>query len=214
MATVAPTDKDFSYLPTRLQNGDRLTLSEFKQLYANSPKIRRAELIEGVVYVASPVYLPHSTAQAQIITLLSVYHGQTPNTKVVGEQSVQLDNDNEVQPDALLWYEGDVEEIGGLLVGSPTLVVEVAVSTRAYDLGVKKQVYRRNKVQEYLVLAAHEQEIFWHRWQNGAYTLIQPNENGIYKSVAFLGLWLDSKAFWAQDTQKLLSTLNLGIQTR
>lgn len=200
--------------PPTLQNGDRLSLSEFKQLYANSPKIRRAELIEGVVYVASPVYLPHARGQMLMNMMLGIYESATNGVTAVGEQSVELDSDNEVQPDALLWINDSVDIVGqGLVVGSPTLVVEVAVSTRSYDLGLKKQVYRRNKVQEYLVLAAHEKEVYWFSWQDGAYQPIEADENGIYRSRVFPGLWLNAVAFWQNDTANLIKTLQQGINS-
>lgn len=38
-----------------LENGDRLTRQEFELRYTAASDIRKAELIEGVVYVASPV---------------------------------------------------------------------------------------------------------------------------------------------------------------
>jgi len=38
-----------------LESGDRLTRQEFERRYQAMPNIQKAELIEGVVYVASPV---------------------------------------------------------------------------------------------------------------------------------------------------------------
>lgn len=38
-----------------LESGDRLTRQEFERRYTAVSDIRKAELIEGVVYVASPV---------------------------------------------------------------------------------------------------------------------------------------------------------------
>lgn len=39
----------------------------------------------------------------------------------------------------------------GYIQGGPELVVEIAASSAAINLGDKKRVYRRNGVQEYLV---------------------------------------------------------------
>ncbi|HFC11755.1 MAG TPA: Uma2 family endonuclease, partial [Anaerolineae bacterium] len=190
------------------------SLAEFKYLYANSPRIRRAELIEGVVYVASPVYLPHASSQMLILTLLGVYQSQTPKVRGAGEISVEIDNDNEVQPDAAMWKPDDITAREDKpILGSPSLVIEVAASTRSYDLGVKKQVYRRNRVQEYLVLAAHEQEVHWFYWDMGIYKKIEPDDAGVYRSRVFPGLWLDALAFWQNDSASLLATLNLGLNS-
>ena len=38
-----------------LESGDRLTRAEFERRYSARPDIKKAELIEGVVYVATPV---------------------------------------------------------------------------------------------------------------------------------------------------------------
>jgi len=38
-----------------LENGDRLTQVEFERRYHAMPHVKKAELIEGVVYMASPI---------------------------------------------------------------------------------------------------------------------------------------------------------------
>lgn len=40
-----------------LENGDRLSRAEFERRYQAMPQVKRAELIEGVVYMASPLRL-------------------------------------------------------------------------------------------------------------------------------------------------------------
>lgn len=211
-ATTSVHPKPFRQKVRPLQNGDHLSLAEFKRLYAQHAEIRRAELIEGVVYVASPSYLPHAQAQAAAVAWLGVYHSQTPHTTVTGEQSVQLDANNEVQPDALLWIVDDVEvNEDGLLIGAPNLVVEIAASTASYDLSIKKNIYRRNGVAEYLVFAAYEQQTHWFQLVEGQYQLIPADDDGIYRSRVFPGLWLNNIAFWQNDTAALLATLNTGL---
>jgi hypothetical protein len=52
-STTAPaTEKEAPAPP--LNNGDRLTRAEFERIYAAHPEIKKAELIEGVVYMPSP----------------------------------------------------------------------------------------------------------------------------------------------------------------
>ena len=50
-----------------LRNGDHLTREEFERRYSAMPELKRAELIEGVVYMPSPVRIdehgsPHAAA--------------------------------------------------------------------------------------------------------------------------------------------------------
>jgi hypothetical protein len=41
-------------IPT-LENGDKLTRAEFERRYWGMPNLKKAELIEGIVYMASPL---------------------------------------------------------------------------------------------------------------------------------------------------------------
>jgi len=56
-----------------LERGDRLTRPEFERRYAAAPHINKAELIEGIVYVASPVkHEQHGKPHSRVITWLGV----------------------------------------------------------------------------------------------------------------------------------------------
>lgn len=43
-------------LPRELHNGDSMTRDEFHRVYSTIPKHVKAELIEGIVYLASPLW--------------------------------------------------------------------------------------------------------------------------------------------------------------
>ena len=86
-----------------LENGDRLTRDEFERRYAAMPHLKKAELIEGVVYVPSPVrHRHHGAPHAHLIGWLGQYAAGTPGVEVSDNSTVRLDLDNEPQPDALL----------------------------------------------------------------------------------------------------------------
>ena len=150
-----------------LQSGDRLSRAEFHRRYGMYPEIKKAELIEGVVIVGSPVHAEHSSQHFGFNTILGFYCAHTPGLYGHDNQSVILDQDNEVQPDLCVWVDaprgGQVEEREGLLFGAPEFVVEVAASSVAYDLHSKLNVYRRSGVLEYLVLLAYEREMRFFR---------------------------------------------------
>jgi Uma2 family endonuclease len=140
-----------------LENGDRLTRREFERRYQARPDIKKAELIEGVVYMPSPVHFrSHSEPHGWIIGWLVAYCAGTPGVRLGDNATVRLDRDNEVQPDALLRIE---PEAGGssriseddYVEGAPELIVEIAATSASYDLHDKLQVYRRNGVREYVV---------------------------------------------------------------
>jgi Uma2 family endonuclease len=200
-----------------LNTGDRLSRAEFERRYQAHPEIKHAELIEGIVYVPSPVcFINHSRIHGNVTTWLGVYRAATPGVDSGGNATVRLDNDNELEPDALLRLG---EKVGGrsritqddYLAGAPELVVEVAASSVAYDLHDKLRVYRRNGVQEYLVLMAFERETRWFALQEGEYELLPADEQGVIHSQGFPGLWLSSKLFWEDDTAGVLAVLQQGL---
>jgi Uma2 family endonuclease len=202
-----------------LENGDRLTRIEFERRYQLMPDNKKAELIEGVVYVASPVRANrHGRPHSEIIGLLLVYRIQTPGVYLTDNTTVRLDADNEPQPDALLRIE---PEVGGnsritaddYIEGAPELIVEVAASSASYDLNDKLNAYRRNGVQEYIVWQSYENRIDWFRLEEGRYVSLEPDEAGIIRSNVFPGLWLAVNALREGNLAEVLAVLQQGIQT-
>lgn len=91
-----------------LESGDRLTRPEFERRYAAAPHIKKAELIERIVYIASPVrHEQHGKPHSRVITWLGVYQSLTPGVDLSVEPTVRLDLDNEPQPDVVLFIEPD-----------------------------------------------------------------------------------------------------------
>lgn len=200
----------------RLENGDRLTRAEFELRYKAMPQIKKAELVEGVVYMPSPVSASHSQAHAQIMGWLAAYGAPTPQLRLHDNATVHLDSDNEVQPDALVRLsEGGRSRVraDGYIEGAPELIVEIAASSAAIDLHTKKNVYRRNGVQEYLVWQIHEERLDWFELRDEAYHEIPPAKSGVLQSRVFPGLWLAADALLAGDLAKVLSELQKGLAT-
>ncbi|MHB1559409.1 MAG: Uma2 family endonuclease [Isosphaeraceae bacterium] len=62
-----------------LENGDHLTREEFERRYDPMPGLKKAELIEGVVDLPSPVpHREHGPPHARLITWLGNYETDTP----------------------------------------------------------------------------------------------------------------------------------------
>ena len=201
-----------------LENGDRLTRCEFERRYAARPDVKKAELIEGVVYMPSPVRLIHAGPHATIETVLLVYTASTPRVHGANNATVRLDLDNEPQPDVLLYIE---EEAGGqsrvsgdgYLEGAPELVVEVAASSASIDMHDKLRVYRRNGVQEYVVWRICEQRIDWYELLDGEYRPVAPDGDGVIHSRVFPGLRLDAGALLKGDLACALAELERGVES-
>lgn len=211
-----PAQRKLPAIPP-LENGERLTRQEFERRYKAMPHIQKAELIEGVVLMPSPVHFTsHSQPHAHIITWLGVYCAATPGAKLGDNATVRLDPDNEVQPDVLLRLDenkGGQSHIGDddYVEGAPELIVEIAASSASYDLFEKKTIYRRNGVQEYVVWQVYDGRIDWFRLDEGVYKQIEADKEGILQSHVFPGLWLHSEALLLDDLSQVLAIAQRGI---
>lgn len=202
-----------------LQSGDHLSLAEFRHRYEAQPHIKKAELIEGVVIVSSPVlHQQHGRPHAMLVGWLMFYLAATPYLDLSDNATLHLDKKNEVQPDALLRLpthlggQSSVME-NGYLQGAPELVVEVAYSSASHDLYEKRKLYTRVGVKEYLVAQTHEGAFSWFILDKGKYQLLEPDAQGVLRSQVFPGLWLNPAAFWSNDIPALFATLQAGVNT-
>ena len=200
-----------------LESGDKLTRTEFERRYDAMPNLKKAELIEGVVYLASPLRIKsHGEPHALIMTWLGVYKAATPGVGFADNSTVRLDADNEPQPDALLRIEnGGRSRISedDYVEGAPELIVEIAASTASYDLHEKLKVYRRNQVQEYLVWRVYDNAFDWFRLEEGEYIKLESDAKEIIRSQFFPGLWLDKSALLSGNLAQVLEVLQQGIST-
>jgi Uma2 family endonuclease len=204
--------------PPPLENGDQLTAPEFLRRYRAMPKDVKAELIEGIVYLASPVSTFHSTPHADLVGWLVIYRIGTPGTVVADNSTTQLEPRNVPQPDAALYvapaFGGTVTiSEDGYIQGAPELVVEIATTSASYDLGPKMTGYARNGVREYIVLRTHDAALDWFVLRNAAYDSLAPASDGIHRSESFPGLWLDAAALIAGDMARVNAVLQQGLQS-
>lgn len=206
MATRTPAD-------VSLNPGDHLTREEFHRRYSARPDIKKAELINGVVYVPSPVRSRfHGRPHGLVVTWLGVYASRTPGLMLEDCTTVYLDEHGEVQPDAFLWRpeDGTAHETDESYVeGAPQFIVEVAASSASYDLGEKKEAYRRNGVREYVVWRVIDKAIDWFELRDGIYVLRGPDQNGIVESSQFPGLRLHIPSMLAGDAAGVLAALDV-----
>jgi Uma2 family endonuclease len=199
--------------------GDRLTRDEFEQRYEAMPDVNKAELIEGVVYIPSPVSAEdHGEPHFDFITWLGVYRSHTPGVRGGDNSSLRLDLDNEPQPDGYLRLlperGGRSKLVGGYLQGPPELIAEVSASSASYDLHDKLNAYRRNQVLEYVVWRVWDNAVDWFVWRAGRFERREPDADGIYKSTVFPGLWLDPAAVVAGDMARVLEVLERGLASK
>jgi Uma2 family endonuclease len=210
---VIATTKSLNIPP--LENGDRLSRSEFERRYQAMPNHQKAELIAGIVYMASPLRITqHGNPHARIMTWLGSYWVVTPGVELGDNSTVQLDQYNEPQPDALLRIQtGGQSTVNndGYVEGAPELIVEIAASTVSLDLHQKLEIYQLHQVQEYLVWRVEDEQLDWFQLQQGKYLKLQTDIEGILYSQMFPGLWLDQNALLTGNLAKVLRVLQKGL---
>lgn len=205
--------------PPLLENGDRLTRAEFERRFDAMPGLKKAELIEGVVHMPSPVRLLYHGQQHFFgITWLGTYCVQTPGVLGGDNTSVRLDMENEPQPDALLLIDpargGQARlDLDGYIEGAPELALEISSSTVSYDMHGKFRVYRRNGVREYIVWRVLDRAVDWFVLRATEYERLQLDAAGVYRSEVFPGLWLDAAALIDGDMPQVQRVLQQGINS-
>ncbi len=199
----------------RLVAGERLDRTTFHDRYEAMPPDLTAELIGGVVHMPPPAGPEHGDNNAPVAFWLTIYEAATPGVRVSINTSTALDDRGEPQPDVSLRI---LPEFGGqsrfdrrYIDGAPELIVEVARTTRTIDLGPKLEDYRRGGVLEYIVLALDPDELFWFERRGDQLEPAAANDDGLYRSKAFPGLWLDPTALLRRDLMGLRSALERGI---
>jgi len=202
-----------------LENGDQLSREEFERRYDAMPHLKKAELIEGIVYMAPPLrFESHAKPHSAIMTWLGTYWMATPGIRLGDNATVRFNENNEYQPDAVLFLP---PSCGGKVIitaddyiqGAPELIVEIAASTSSYDFHTKRRVYERCGVQEYVLWRVYDQQIDWFSLQENHYVSLKPNEQGFIYSRVFPGLVLTVSDLLTGKYAQVLAELQKGLQT-
>jgi Uma2 family endonuclease len=202
--------------PPPLQSGDRLSADEFERRYDAMPGLKKAELINGVVYMPSPVTLEdHGGPHFDLIGWLCLYRIFTSGVRGGDNATLRLPLANRPQPDACLIIQpafgGRVQiDADGYIVGAPELVAEVAATSENYDLHDKLDLYRHAGVQEYVVWRVFESAVDWFVLRNGQYDRLPLSAEGLYKSEVLPGLWLDPPALVRGDMVRVSQVAQQG----
>src|SRR5262249_55521759 len=153
-----------------------------------------AELIDGVVYMPSPLSHPHARVDALAQSVFGYYmlrsdvcDNLTSATCLMLGSAPQPDLALSLKPR----YGGRLQIARRQLAsGVPELIVEVCRSSRSYDLGPKLTLYERSGVPEYLAVLVEEKRFEWRLLVQGHYEFLRPS-TGVFHSRIFPGLWID-----------------------
>jgi Uma2 family endonuclease len=190
----------------------KMTRERFLRIWDELPELKHAELINGVVFVGSPVGIGHSDWDMSAHWWLKAYAHATPGLRA-GNNATWHMLASAPQPDAhlCLLQGGTARAVQNRFHGAPELAVEISESSASVDFGPKLDLYARAGVQEYLTFEPLFERLTWRCLVAGEYQPLKPGPDGIYRSKVFPGLWLDQAAFWADDGQRLQEVLSQGL---
>ena len=169
-----------------------ITVDEF---YARIPDGQKADLIDGVIYVASPDTRRNDVRASLLQTVLTVY----AETKDLGETTgtryaYRLSDTRAPEPD--LAFVGR-ERVAHVLtdregVGPPDVAVEiVSRDSRHRDYHDKFQLYQEAGVQEYWIIDPIQLRCSFYRLRQGEYGPVALEDGHLFRSEAVPGFWLD-----------------------
>ncbi len=215
MSAVSTPPRSFAE-PVQLHSGDRMNRQQFHRLYKQTARKFKAELIGGIVYVASPLRRSHGNEHLHLGMLFSAYELNTPGVEAGDNATVILGDESEPQPDLYLRV---LRECGGqsstdeddYVIGAPELVAEISHSSVAIDLHDKRDDYAHNGVREYLVATLADRKLHW--FELPSMTELAPDADGILRVRYFPGFWIHVEALFAHDFQRLMDTLQQGLST-
>jgi Uma2 family endonuclease len=203
--------------PPPLREGDRLTSDEFIRRWEAMPELKYAELLDGIVYMPSPVSIHHADYLGPLATWLGFYAANTPGCRSGVDGTWRMGSKNVPQPDVALRilpeYGGQSRVEGKYAAGAPELIVEVAASSRAHDLGFKLKLYEQVGVREYVIALTASRQLRWKELTPDGYRPLEPDADGILRSSSFAGLWLDPNAFWSLDQTRVFEVLQRGLDS-
>ncbi len=124
-----------------LEAGQRLDRATFHERYEAMPSDIRAELVGGIVCMPSPLFDDHGGTDENVSLWLGHYRRFTPGLRGSANATTLLGRSGEVQPDHQLRIRpelgGQARVEYGYVTGPPELIVEVARSSKPFDLGPK-----------------------------------------------------------------------------
>jgi Uma2 family endonuclease len=167
---------------------------------------QKADLIDGVIYMASPENIDANDLFCWLLTIMHIYAEERGLGRVFGSRvACRLDDRNAPEPDILFVRNEHADRLHrGGVEGAPDLVVEiVSPDSVERDYEDKRKQYQRFKVPEYWIIDEEEKSVLLlRRNRRGRYQEIQPRR-GVFRSEMLTGFWLDPSWLWQPRPPRL-----------
>lgn len=196
---------------------DLFTVDEFYDLI---PDGQKADLLDGVIYIASPDTRRSDDLNRFMLTVMTnIAKARDLGHISCSRYAFRLNEHLAPEPDVAFVgrdrVSSTITEREG--IGPPDVAVEiVARDSRSRDYNEKKKLYESSGVTEYWLLDPLVSRAYFHRLIGGRYVLVPLEGGRIFRSQAMPGFWLDVEWLFpraANDwncTQEILATFDDG----
>lgn len=191
-----------------------ITVDQFVGLV---PDGQKADLLDGMIYVASPDSPEAAGLNTFLTAVLECYVAEFELGKIYGPRSAfKLSNTYAPEPDVAFARR---ERLGrwerAFFDGAPDLAIEI-VSTDSLkrDPGIKRDVYERSGVLEYWMVHLLDARSTFLRLDGKTYRDVTPPPGSLFHSEAVEGFWLDPEWLFAEDRPKPLACLEKILASR
>jgi Uma2 family endonuclease len=182
------------------------TFEDFCSLVQDGQK---ADLIDGVIYMASPDSTEADDLFGWLFFLLYGYVAKKKLGRVFGSRvAFRLDDRHSPEPDLSFLRSECADRIEpGRVEGPPDLAIEiVSPESVERDYKIKRKQYQRAGVSEYWIIDPDKQKVLLlRRNARGRYQEVVPHRGKLY-SKALPGFWIDPDWLW-HDRPDVLAVL-------
>jgi len=166
----------------------------FEDLCCLVPDGQKADLLDGVIYMASPDILSADELTGFVRFVVDGYASARGAGKVVGSRyAFRLTDLYSPEPDVAFISRERNQVLGEQAGrGAPDIAVEiVSRESRDRDYGIKKRTYEAAGVREYWIVDHLQSRVEFHRLHGDRYQLVPLERNRLFRSEALPGFWLD-----------------------
>jgi Uma2 family endonuclease len=171
---------------------------------------QKADLIDGVIYMASPDNTDAADISTWLGALMHLYVESRDLGKIFGSRvACKLSEFSAPEPDILFVPKKDKKKIlRGRIDGAPALAVEIVSpdsETRDYEL--KRELYEKYGVLEYWIIdETKKKAIFLRRGADGRFQAVKPRGD-VFRSKAMKGFWLRLDWLWPDKRPHTIKAL-------
>jgi Uma2 family endonuclease len=193
-------------VPARVRTGD-FTYDDFCAIVQDGQK---ADLIDGVIYMASPDNTRADDLFGWLFTVLKIYVRRKKLGRLTGSRvAYRLDDKSAPEPDI-----GFVRKVGlsrikrGGVEGSPDLAIEiVSPDSIERDYITKRKKYEQAGVSEYWIVDEQEHKVTVLRPDaTGKFREVRPRK-GVFHSQVITGFRLDPSWLWQDPLPDEMDTV-------